>query len=148
VFDIADGTVTGTAKFGAGNNQLLLSGDAVLNGAVQFGAGSDTLQLGGTSALNGDIDFGGGADTLTLSGTSIFSGQLSGSAGLAVTLGAGTQLKATTSDRQPCVTEPGAGSTIGVTIDSSTDQSTLYKHHRRRQFRNRHHPGRPAAFAW
>ena len=127
VFDIADGTVNGTARFGAGNNQLLLSGDAVLNGAVQFGAGSDTLQLGGSSALNGDVDFGGGADTLTLSGTSIFSGQLSGSAGLAVTLGAGTGLKATNLGTVNLASlNTGAGSSIGVTIDSSTDQSTLY----------------------
>lgn len=127
IFDIADGTVTGTAKFGAGNNQLLLSGDAVLNGTVLFGAGADTLLLGGTSKLNGDVDFGGGADALTLSGTPIFSGQLIGSAGLAVTLGAGTQLKATNLGTVNIASlNTGAGSTIGITIDSATDQSTLY----------------------
>lgn len=127
ILDVADGTVIGTAKFGAGNNQLLLSGDAVMNGAVQFGAGADTLSLGGTSQLTGDVDFGGGADALTLSGTSIFSGKLSGSTGLAVTLGAGTQLKATNLGTVNIASlNTGAGSTIGVTIDSATDQSTLY----------------------
>ncbi|GAA4749421.1 autotransporter outer membrane beta-barrel domain-containing protein [Sphingomonas daechungensis] len=127
VFDIADGKVNGTAKFGAGNNQLLLSGDAVMNGAVDFGAGSDTLQLSGTSAFNGNVNFGGGADTLTLTGTSIFTGQLSGSAGLAVNLGAGTKLQATNLGTVGLASlTTGAGSGIGVTIDSSTHQSTLY----------------------
>ena len=60
--DIADGAVNGAAKFGAGNNTLLLSDDAVMNGAVTFGGGSDTVQLGGTSAVFGDVDFGGGAE--------------------------------------------------------------------------------------
>jgi hypothetical protein len=127
LFDIADGAVTGTAKFGGGNNSLSLSGDAVLEGAVEFGAGADTLQLAGSSRLNGNVNFGGGSDVLTLSGTSIFSGELSGSAGLAVNLGAGTQLKATNLGTVNLASiTTGAGSTIGVTIDSSSDESTLY----------------------
>ncbi len=90
--DVADGGVTGAAKFGTGNNSLSLSGDAVMNGAVTFGGGSDTMQLGGTSALFGDVDFGGGVDSLGLAGTSSLTGQLLNSAGLAVNLGAGTKL--------------------------------------------------------
>ncbi|WP_223276585.1 hypothetical protein [Sphingomonas daechungensis] len=67
------------------------------------------------------MNFGGGADTLTLTGTSIFTGQLSGSAGLAVNLGAGTKLQATNLGTVGLASlTTGAGSGIGVTIDSST----------------------------
>jgi hypothetical protein len=125
--DVADGTVTGAAKFGAGNNALALSGDAIMNGAVQFGAGSDSVQLGGTSKLFGGIDFGGGADVLTLAGTAAFTGQLTGTAGLAVTLGAGTSLTATNTGTVSLASlSAGDGSTLGVTIDSSTDTGTLF----------------------
>ena len=125
--DVADGTVTGAAKFGTGNNTLALSGDAVMNGAVQFGAGTDTLSLAGTSLLNGDVDFGGGADALTLAGTSAYRGQLTGTAGLAVTLGAGTSLTATNVGTVGLASlSTGDGSTLGVTIDSSTDTGTLF----------------------
>lgn len=127
VFDVADGTVSGTAKFGAGDNSLSLSGDAVFKGAAQFGSGADTVQLAGTSVLNGDLDFGGGADIFTLAGTSSFNGKLNGSASLAVTLGAGTTLNATNAGAVDLASiTTGAGSTLGVTIDSATDGITLY----------------------
>lgn len=125
--DVADGGVIGAAKFGAGNNTLSLSGDATMRGAVQFGAGGDTLQLAGTSLLNGDVDFGGGADVLTLAGTSALTGKLTNTAGLAVTLGAGTRLNATNLGTVNLTSlTTGANSTLGVTIDSATDTSTLY----------------------
>ena len=125
--DIADGTVSGAAKFGAGNNSLALSGDALMNGAVHFGSGADSVQLGGTAQLFGDIDFGGGADALTLAGTTAYTGQLTGTAGLAVTLGAGTSLTATNLGTVNLASlTAGNDSTLGVTIDSSTDTNTLF----------------------
>ena len=110
--DVADGTVSGAAKFGLGNNQLKLSGDASMTGAVSFGGGSDSVQLGGTSILTGNVDFGGGADSLTLAGTSAFHGASANSAGLAVNVGAGSTLDVTnigTVDLASLTT--GAGST-------------------------------------
>ncbi len=125
--DIADGGVTGAAKFGTGNNSLSLSGDAVMNGAVTFGGGSDTMQLGGTSALFGDVDFGGGVDSLALAGTSSLTGQLLNSAGLAVNLGAGTKLNTTNLGTVSLASlNAGAGSSLGLTIDTATDSSTLF----------------------
>ena len=125
--DVADGGVIGAAKFGAGNNTLLLSGDAVMTGAVTFGGGSDTVQLGGTSAVFGDVDFGGGADALTLAGTSSLTGQLLNSAGLAVNLGAGTKLNTTNLGAVNLASlTTGVGSSLGVTIDSGMGTSTLF----------------------
>ena len=127
LLDVADGSVTGAAKFGAGNNTLSLSGDAVMNGGVQFGAGGDTLQLAGTSKLTGNVDFGGGADILALTGTSAFNGNLTGSSGLAVNVGAGSTLNATNLGAVNLASlTTGTGSTLGVTIDSATDTKTLY----------------------
>ncbi|HJR83384.1 MAG TPA: autotransporter domain-containing protein, partial [Sphingomicrobium sp.] len=126
-FAIDDGTVSGAAKFGAGDNSLALSGDAVMNGAVEFAAGNDTLSLAGTSLLNGDVNFGGGADVLTLGGTSAYRGQLTGTAGLAVNLGAGTSLTATNAGTVSLASlSAGDGSTLGVTIDSATNTGTLF----------------------
>ncbi|MBY4636818.1 autotransporter domain-containing protein [Sphingopyxis sp. XHP0097] len=90
LFDIADGSVKGTTYFGAGNNRLALSGDAVYSGTARFGAGNDTMTLAGTSVFNGTADFGGGADTLTIGGTAVFSAGLVNSQGLAVSVGGGT----------------------------------------------------------
>ena len=121
VLDVSAGTVTGAARFGAGNNQLLLSGDAAMTGAVQFGGGSDAVQLGGTSVLTGSIDFGGGADTLALSGTSAFHGTLANSAAAAATVGAGSTLDLTSTGTANLASlTTGAGATLGVSIGQGT----------------------------
>ncbi|MBA3940609.1 MAG: autotransporter domain-containing protein [Sphingopyxis sp.] len=90
VFDVADGTVKGDSFFGAGDNRLSMSGDAIYDGAARFGAGSDTIALAGTSVFSGSADFGGGADTLTIGGTSRFTGSLANAQGLAVSVSGGT----------------------------------------------------------
>lgn len=90
IFDIADGSMRGNSNFGAGDNQLKLSGDAIYTGQAEFGAGADILALTGTSVFNGNVDFGGGADMLDLSGTSRFAGSLTNAQGLAVKASGGT----------------------------------------------------------
>lgn len=125
VLDVRDGFVEGVAKFGAGANQLLLSGDAQFTGNVEFGAGADTLDLAGTSALNGNIDFGGGADSLTLAGTAAFNGQLANSAGLGVNVGAGAAFNVTNIGQVNLASlTTGNGSTLGVTVDPTNGSST------------------------
>lgn len=90
LLDVADGTVAGTVRFGAGANQMQLSGDAVYSGTTVFGSGNDTLALSGTSLFTGSADFGGGADVLTLGGTSRFAGTIVGGQGLNVAVNGGT----------------------------------------------------------
>ena len=125
--DIADGTVTGAAKFGLGNNQLKLAGDAAMTGAVTFGGGTDSVQLAGTSILTGNVDFGGGADTLALTGTSAFHGALANTAGLGVNAGAGTTFDVTNTGTVNLASlTAGAGSTIGVSLDQGTNAVTFF----------------------
>ena len=127
LLEILDGTVTGAATFGLGDNRLSLSGDAVMTGSSTFGGGADTVQLAGTSRLNGNIDFGGGADIMTLAGTSIFSGNLANSGGLAVTVGAGSTFGATNTGTVNLGSlTTGAGATIGVTLNQGTNAFTAY----------------------
>jgi len=127
LLDVADGTVTGAARFGLGNNQLKLSGDAAMTGAVSFGGGADSIQLAGTSVLTGNVDFGGGADTLTLAGTSAFHGALANSSGLAVNVGAGSTLDVSNTGVVNLASlTTGAGSTLGVTLNKGTNLVTQY----------------------
>ena len=125
--DVADGTVTGAAKFGLGNNQLKLSGDAAMTGDVTFGGGTDSVQLAGTSVLTGNVDFGGGADTLALTGTSAFHGALANSAGLGVNVGAGTTFDvANLGTVNLASLTTGAGSTIGISLDQGANAVTFF----------------------
>ena len=126
LLDVADGKVTGTAKFGAGANRLALSGDAVYSGAAQFGAGADRLELGGTSVFTGSADFGGGADVLTIGGTSRFTGTLAGSSGLAVQVNGGTLDLSGTGTVNLASLSVGPQSTIGVTVDGAAGKVTLF----------------------
>lgn len=123
LFDIADGTMTGKTSFGAGNNQLALSGDALYSGATIFGAGNDAVVLGGTSAYNGSIDFGGGTDSLTLNGTAKFTGSLLNSGNVALAGGNGT----VTFDKGVVALRSlsfGPTGVLGITLDPANKSGT------------------------
>lgn len=127
VLEVADGSLSGTIRFGSGNNRLILSGDGVVAGDVTFGAAADTLTLAGTSSLSGTLDFGGGADTFTLGGTSRFTGRVTNGAGVAVGLTGGTlDLRNTGAVALSSLTLSGT-STLGVTIDPATKSATQYQ---------------------
>ena len=120
--DIADGKLTGNVGFGDGDNDFLLSGDAVGAGKLTFGTGSDSITLGGTAIFNGAVDFGGGADTLTIGGTSGFSGQLTNAAGLAVSVQKGTfGVVKTANIASLSVTE---GGILAITLDKTPGASS------------------------
>ncbi len=97
-FDVADGTVTGVTSFGAGNDTLKLSGDAVYDGKLMFDSGSSVMAMSGTAVFKGTADFGGGAGTLSIGGSSVFNGNFANSDNLAVTV-AGGGLRVTQSSR-------------------------------------------------
>lgn len=120
--DIADGTLAGAVNFGAGDNRLALSGDAIVSGKLQFGAGSDAVTLGGTSAFNGAAGFGGGRDTLMIGGTSLFKASLANSGGLAVTVNGGTfGVVKSSSISSLSVTN---GGTLSVVLDKTPGNSS------------------------
>ena len=124
LLDVADGSIAGTTYFGAGNNQLKLSGDAVYNGTVKFGAGNDAMSLAGTSIFSGTVDFGGGADMLTIAGTSRLSGKFVNAANLAVDLDSGVlDLKGTNSFASLDVGDKGI---LAVTLDKGSAETTVY----------------------
>jgi len=126
VFDIADGTMTGTTRFGEGANRLSMSGDAVYAGDVSFGSGSDSVALAGTSRLTGALDFGGGADSLTLGGTSVFTGTLANSNNLAANIAGGRLLVTSTGPVSFGSLAVSNGGAIGVTISGQVNNFTQY----------------------
>lgn len=123
---LADGSMTGNASFGAGDNKLTLSGDATMNGNATFGSGADTMSLAGTSTYTGTVDFGGGADTLTVADTAVFSGTLLNAGGLAVNVNGGTFGVTGTAPVSIGSLAVGASGTLGVTIDTTTNTATHY----------------------
>lgn len=126
VFDIADGSVSGTSSFGGGANTLSLSGDAGFAGKAVFGGGNDAMTLAGGSTFSGDADFGGGTDTLTLGRTAKYSGKLLGAQGLAVSVGGGT-LDIGNSSAAVRSLAVGGGGAIVVTVDTANRTNTLYQ---------------------
>ncbi len=123
IFDVADGTVKGNASFGAGDNQLKLSGDAAYTGNASFGGGNDSMTLAGTSSFRGDVDFGGGADTLSIAGKGLFSGRLSNAQGLAVSVDGGT-FDVTGAATIASLSVAGNG-VLGVTLDDGAAGTAL-----------------------
>lgn len=122
--DLADGSFSGDAFFGAGTATYTLSGDAWHNGNVTFGAGADTMSLAGTSLFNGTADFGGGADVLNIAGTAYFSGKLANSGSLAVNLtGGALDLASPTALGSLNV---GADGILVATLDKEAGMGSLY----------------------
>lgn len=124
ILDVSAGTVNGAMAFGAGNNQLLASGEASLTGNAAFGGGADLVQLTGKSMLAGALDLGGGSDQLTISDSAQFRGTIAGSAQTAVTISGGSlQLTGpgTVQVASLAVTDKG---TLGVTVDGKTGTAT------------------------
>lgn len=125
LLDLADGTLAGAVNLGAGNDRLLLSGDAKASGNVLFGAGDDSAALSGTAELSSVLDFsGGGADTLVIGGTSRFNGTLINAGGLAVTVSGGTLDIAGSSTIGSL--SVGAGGTLVATLSKTAGAGTLY----------------------
>jgi uncharacterized protein with beta-barrel porin domain len=123
LFEIADGTVEGTTRFGAGANRLTLTGDAAYSGTALFGAGNDAVSLAGTSTFSGALDFGGGADTLTLAGSARVTASLANAQGLAVAVNGGTlNVSNAATIRSLSVA---SGGVLGVTLDKSGGTGTM-----------------------
>ena len=122
--DLADGSFSGDAFFGAGTATYTLSGDAWQNGNVTFGADADTMSLAGTSLFNGTADFGGGADVLNIAGTAYFGGKLANSGSLAVNLtGGALDLASPTALGSLDV---GANGILIATLDKEAGAGSLY----------------------
>jgi len=124
--EAADGTIAGATSFGAGDDTLSMSGDAVYRGDVGFGAGADHMQLADQSSYTGTADFGGGTDLLEIGGTASFQGALANSGGLDVRVGGG-RFQATNqgSVALNSIAVTGGGA-LGVSIDGAAGTSTHY----------------------
>lgn len=119
-------SITGNILFGSGSDVLDIA-DGTVTGTTRFGEGADQLRISGDSTYVGDVDFGGGADTLTLSGTSRFTGTLTNSAGLSVNVAGGSLNLTGTGATALSSLSVGATGAIGVNIDGATGSATSYQ---------------------
>ncbi|HTU09924.1 MAG TPA: autotransporter domain-containing protein [Allosphingosinicella sp.] len=126
LLDVTAGSVAGTARFGNGDDRLLLSGAGTFAGRAEFGAGADRLALTGTSVFTGVADFGGGADVLEIGAGTRFDAQLLNGAGLAVSVNGGTFRAAQTGNVHIASLNMGANSRIGVDINREAGTHTRY----------------------
>ncbi|MBK9589451.1 MAG: autotransporter domain-containing protein [Sphingomonadales bacterium] len=127
LLDIADGSMNGATRFGAGDNRLALAGDATYGGDVTFGSGNDIVTLAGTTALTGNVDFGGGTDSLSLTGTAKFKGAIAGSAGLALSVNGGTLAVVNKGPVALSSIDVSGQGAIGVNIDAKAGTFTQYQ---------------------
>ncbi len=124
-FDVRDGSVSGTVNFGAGDNAMSLSGDAVHQGAVVFGAGTDTLVLAGTARIAGNVDFGGGSDVLSLGQGTSLTGSIANSDGTVASIAGRLDITSADSVSFAALDVASTG-TIGVAIDGEAGTATRY----------------------
>jgi hypothetical protein len=124
LIEVSAGTISGAIGFGAGNNQLLASGESSLTGNATFGSGDDLVQLSGKAAMAGALDLGGGADRLTISDTARFSGTLSGASQAAVRIAGGSLQLSAPGTVQIASLDISDKGTLGVTIDGKTGSAT------------------------
>jgi len=114
-------TITGDIRFGAGSDLLELA-DGGFAGNVSFGAGTNQLVMTGDAVMSGNADFGGGAGTLSLAGTAAYAGRLLNAQNVAVTVGGGSlALQGPTTIASLNV---GTNGVIGATLGGAAGSST------------------------
>jgi len=119
------GQIIGSTYFNAGNDRLLLSGDALYSGKVFFGDGVGTADLSDEASFAGTLDFNGTAGSLTVSDDAIFFGTIAnGAASSVVVEGGQFGSNGVTSFAVGSLTVK-SGGTLNAYIDGSTQTSSL-----------------------
>ncbi|QWC57312.1 autotransporter domain-containing protein [Erythrobacter sp. 3-20A1M] len=114
--------IEGDIRFGAGSDLLDIA-DGTVIGNVAFGAGDNRLKLSGDAIYSGNADFAGGAGTLSIANTATFAGKLVGAQNTAVAVSGGSLfVNAPTTVRSLDV---GATGVVGVTLGSDPAASGI-----------------------
>jgi hypothetical protein len=120
------GEIIGNSFFGAGDDQLLLSGEAVYRGTAFFGDGAATARLSGESRFTGTIDFGGTAGALAISDTAEFYGTFANGQNASVTVtGSGIFGSDKVTTTRIGSMRIGAGATFNAFIDGAAGTNSL-----------------------
>lgn len=84
------GQIIGNSHFNAGNDRLLLSGEAYYKGKVFFGDGTALAALSGEAVFSGTLDFNGLAGQLTLADSATFAGVIANGGAASVFVNGGS----------------------------------------------------------
>ncbi|MEG3084361.1 autotransporter domain-containing protein [Sphingomonas sp. PB2P12] len=124
--EVAAGAVAGDVAFGTGSNRLDLSGTGAYAGSASFGGGADTVAIGGTARFDGTADFaGGGQDVLAISGKGVFAGKLANATNLAVTVASGGGTFAASGGASIASLALGDQSILSVALDKANPTGNL-----------------------
>jgi len=126
VFDISSGWVKGDTWFGAGNDTLSISDDAIYIGDVYAGTGTFAMTLSGTSSFTGTLDVSNESATLVLSDDASFSGGIANGSNLAVTVDGGVLEAADGEVLSFDTLDVGADGAIAVVLNGDTQSSSSF----------------------
>lgn len=118
------GQIVGNSFFNAGDDQLLLSGEAVYSGKVYFGTGSALAELSDDAYFVGNIDFAGTAGSLSIADNAIFYGTLSGAENASVDVSGGAFGPNGVKTITLGSLHIGSGATLNAYIDGATATSS------------------------
>jgi hypothetical protein len=119
------GRVTGTTFFNAGNDRLLLTGEAVYTGKVLFGTGQATANLSGDASFTGTIDFAGLAGNLAISDTAEFRGTITNGRSSVIDVTGGSFGADGVKTFSIGTLNVGASGVINVYVDGATQTSSV-----------------------
>ncbi|WP_054530561.1 autotransporter outer membrane beta-barrel domain-containing protein [Erythrobacter sp. SG61-1L] len=126
LFDISSGSVSGDTYFGAGDDRLLLSDDAIYVGDIYSAGGALEMSLSGTSGYYGAVDAAGEAAQITLTDSAVFSGSFANGEYVSVDVNGGT-LVATEGETVSFDTlQVAADGSIGIIIDSDSGTNSSF----------------------
>lgn len=126
VFNIGAGTVVGNSYFGAGDDKLALSGDAIYSGKIDFGTGTATITVANTSQLGSTLTFNNQLATMTISDTAKFIGDVVGGGNLTVNVNGGSIQASNVNGTSFKTLNVGANGAIKVSIDAVNHTATKF----------------------
>src|SRR3546814_9923278 len=119
------GQIVGNSFLRDGDDQLLLSGEAVYSGKVYFGAGTGIAALSDDAYFVGNIDFDGNAGSLSIADNAIFYGTLTGAENASVDVSGGAFGPNGVKTINLGSLRVGAGGTLNAYVDGATGTSSL-----------------------
>lgn len=125
IINASTGFISGNTYFNAGNDQLILSGDAGYYGTVNYGTGTGTLTMGGSSTFSGKVDAANQALLISLADSSTFTGAITNGAVTDVTVNGGAFYANVDTVSHFRTLNVGANGTYSVYIDGDEGTSSL-----------------------
>ncbi len=125
LLDVSDGQVRGDSFFGAGDDEVRLTGDSIYRGDIDFGTGTGSLSIADEAVLRGELEFNEQPGILAITGSGSFRGEIEGGSQLSVDLLSGSFGATDTDILSFSSLDVGSDGTLVVFIDTDTGENSL-----------------------